>query len=81
MLVNRPLLGTLPLYLLSDLPHLPSQSKSTVFTDSAWLRGGGVLSCVVDHILQEVNTLFLTRFRIYKFATPPPNKNTCKDDI
>jgi hypothetical protein len=34
-------------------------------------RGGGVLSCVVDHILQEFNTLFLTRFRTYKIATPP----------
>jgi hypothetical protein len=27
------------------------------------------LSCVGDH------TLFLTRFRTYKIATPPPNKN------
>ncbi len=32
--------------------------------------GGGVLSCVVDHILQEFNTLFLTRFRTFKIATP-----------
>jgi hypothetical protein len=30
-----------------------------------------VLSCVGDHILQEFNTLFLTRFRTYKFALPP----------
>jgi hypothetical protein len=33
-----------------------------------------VLSCVVD--LQELNTLFLTRFRTCKIATPPPKKKT-----
>ncbi len=35
-----------------------------------WLGGGGggVLSCVGDHILQEFNTLFLNRFRTYKIA-------------
>jgi len=65
----------LPLYLLSDLT---SQSKHTVYTDSVW---GGVLSCVVDHILLEFNTLFLTRFRTYKIATITPNKKTSKDDI
>jgi hypothetical protein len=37
------------------------------------------LSCVVDHILQEFNTLFLTRFRTYKIATPPQTKITSKD--
>jgi hypothetical protein len=31
-----------------------------------------VLSCVVDHILQEFNTLFLTRFRT------TPNKTSVK---
>jgi hypothetical protein len=45
--------------------------------------GVGVLSCVVDHILQESNTLFLTRFRTYKIATPTetktPVKTTFKD--
>ena len=42
------------LYLPSDLlpPSPPSQTKCTVYTDSVWLWGGGVLSCVVDHILQ-----------------------------
>jgi hypothetical protein len=39
------------------------------------------LSCVVDHILQEFNTLFLTRFRIYKIATPSQTKMTRKDDL
>jgi hypothetical protein len=37
--------------------------------------GGGVLSCVVEYILQEFNTLLLTRFRIYKMLHNPPNKN------
>jgi hypothetical protein len=36
------------------------------------------LSCVVDHILQEFNTLFLTRFRTYKIATPPQKKRSVK---
>jgi hypothetical protein len=70
----------LPLYLLSDLP--PSQTKCTVYTDSVWLGGGGgVLNCVVDHILQEFYTLFLTGFRTYKIASPPQTKMTSKDDI
>jgi hypothetical protein len=65
----------------------PSQSKRTVpvYTDSVWLWGGGwgVLSCVADHILQEFNSLFLTRFRTYKIATRAPlqSKMTSKDDI
>ncbi len=68
----------LPLYLLSDLlpPFPPSQTKCTVHTDSVWLWGGGgegwgVLNCAVDHILQDFYTLFLTRFRTYKIASPP----------
>jgi hypothetical protein len=73
----------LPLYLLSDL-H-PSQSICTVYTDNLWLWGwgwgGGVVSFVVDHILQELNTLFLTRVRTYKIATPPQTKMISKDDI
>jgi hypothetical protein len=39
---------------------------------------GGVLSCVVDHILQEFNTLFPTRFRTYKTATSPQTKTLVK---
>jgi hypothetical protein len=39
------------------------------------------LSCVVDHILPEFNTLFLTRFRVYKIATPSQTKMAFKDDI
>ncbi len=60
-----------------------SQSKRTVYTDSVWLWGVevGVLSCVVDQILQEFNTLFLTRFRTYKIAVIPQTKMNSKDDI
>jgi hypothetical protein len=73
------------LYLLSDLlPPPPSQTKCTVYTDSVCVWGGGgwgVLKCTVDHILQEFYTLFLTRFRTYKIASPPQTKMTSKDDI
>ncbi len=31
---------------------------------------------VRDHILQEFNILYLTRFRTYKIARPPQNKKT-----
>jgi hypothetical protein len=41
------------------------------------------LNCIVDHILQEFYTLFLTRFRTYKIASPPqkklPVKTTFRD--
>ncbi len=74
------------LYLLSDLlppPPLPKPMYSILYTDSVLLWGGGVgvLKCTVDHILQEFYTLFLTRFRTYKIASPPPTKITSKDDI
>ncbi len=35
----------------------------------------------VDHILQEFYSLFLTRFRTYKIASPPLTKMPSKDDI
>ncbi len=42
-----------------------------------------MFSFVVDHILQEFHTWFLTRFRTYKIATPPqiktPVKTTFRD--
>jgi hypothetical protein len=41
----------------------------------------GVLKCTVDHILQEFFTLFLTKFRTYKIASPPQTKMTSKDDM
>jgi hypothetical protein len=50
----------------------PSQTKCTVYTEyrqcvavAVGGEWGGVLSCVVDHILQEIYyTLFLNRFRV-----------------
>jgi hypothetical protein len=49
-------------------PFPPSQSQSTVYTDSVWLGGGGrELSCIGD---QEFNTLFLIRFQNLKNCQP-----------
>jgi hypothetical protein len=68
------------LYLLSDLlpPHpLPNvQYKQTVCD-----CGGGGLKCTVDHILQEFYTLFLTRLRTYKIASPPQTKMNRKTTL
>ncbi len=69
---------------LTSPPHPFPKTKCTVYTDSVWLWGGGgvgVLNCAVDHILQEFYTLFLTRFKAYKIASPPQTKMTGKDDI
>jgi hypothetical protein len=69
-------------YCPSNLPSVsplppPSQSQSTVYTDSVWLGGGcgGCVSYVGDPTLQELNTLLLTRFRTYKIALPPQTKS------
>jgi hypothetical protein len=56
------------------LPKVNAQYIKTVCGCEGW----GVLSCVVDYILQEVNILFLTRFRTYKTATPPQTKTPVK---
>jgi hypothetical protein len=40
-----------------------------------------VLICVLDHILQEFNTLFLTRFKTFKIVPPLQRKMTSKDEI
>ncbi len=71
--------STFSLTYLLPLPSPPPyQSKRTVYTDRCGC-GGGVLSCVVDHILQEFNSLFsLTRFRTYKIATTPQTKTPVK---
>ncbi len=56
-------------------PPSPSQSQSTVYTDSVWLWGGwGVLSPVGDHILQKFKTLYLIWFGTDKIAFPPQTK-------
>ncbi len=64
-----------PLTFSPPLPLFPSQN--TIYTDCVWLGGGGgggVWSCVGDHILQEFNPLFHTRFRTYNIALPPQKK-------
>jgi hypothetical protein len=59
----------------SSLSPLPKVKVQNIQTKSGWEgMGWGVLSCVGDHILQEFITLFLTRFRAYKIATPPQTK-------
>ncbi len=67
-----------PSNLLSCSPPIPpphSKSQSKVQTVCVWEGvGGGALSCVGDRILQEFNTLYLTRFRTYKIALPPQTK-------
>ncbi len=70
----------LPLLSLTSALHLPKLSVQYIKTVCG-CGGEGVLSCAVDHILQELYTLFLTRFRTYKIASPPHTKMTCRDDI
>ncbi len=65
--------------LLSPLHKVNVQYIQTVY-GWGW-GGGGVLICVVDHILQEFNPLFHPRFRTYKIAITPQTKMTSKDDI
>jgi len=78
---------TKELYLITVAPPLslwppPPLSTQNVqyihfYTDSVWLwggAGGGMLNCALEHILREFNTLFLTRFRTYKIASPTRTK-------
>ncbi len=66
LVFSNPALWTAPLtFSLVHLPLSPPfpKSKYSIF-DSVWLgEGGRELSCFGDHILQEFNTLFLTRFQ------------------
>ena len=61
-----------------QLPPLPPFPKSKYSLNRQCVavrgKGWGVLICVGDHILQEFNSLFLTRFRTYKIALPPQQK-------
>jgi hypothetical protein len=64
--------------LLSGSPAPPPpflKSKYSMYRQCVAGSGWGVLSCVENHILQEFNILFLTRFRTYEIATTPPSKN------
>jgi hypothetical protein len=76
-----------PYYLLSGLHSPPPFPK---YTHSIYRQcvavgvgvGGDELCCrLVDHILPEFSTLFLSKFRTYKIATPPQIKITSKDDM
>ncbi len=57
---------------INELPLEPPppfpKSKYSMYRKCVAGRGRGMLSCVGDHILQEFNTLYLTRFRTYKTA-------------
>jgi hypothetical protein len=53
-------------------PPFPNKMYSIQYTDSVCLGGG--VNCAVDHILQEMYTLFLTRFKTYQIASPPQTK-------
>ncbi len=70
----------LPSNILSCSPPTPPPfptSKYSICTKIVRLEGGGggvVLSCVGDHIPQEFNTIYLTRFRTYKTVLPLSNK-------
>ncbi len=66
--------ATLPSLWLPPLPKLNVQYIQTL------CGCGGVLmlSCVVDHILQELISLFLTRFTTCKISTPPQTKTPVK---
>ncbi len=79
LVFSTPLVNCCPLPSLSPPP--PPLPPSQSLYRQCVAVGGGVLRCVVDHILHEFNTLFLTRFRTYNIATTTPNKNTRKDDI
>ena len=64
-----------PSNLLSGSTLLPpSLCQSTVIQTVCGWEGEGVLSSVGDHILQEFNILYLTRFRNYKIARPSQTK-------
>jgi hypothetical protein len=68
-------------YTTPPLP-LPKVNVQYIQTVCGWGGPGWVVfNCVLDHNLQEFNTLFLTRFRTYKITTPPETKITSKDDI
>ncbi len=59
-------------------PSPPSQCTVYSLQTVSDCGGGGGLKCTVDHILQEFYTLFLTRFKTYKIASPPQTKMTNK---
>ncbi len=66
---------------VKELPNLlsgstlpPSSVKEQYLQTLCGWEGVGQSSPLGDHILQEFNTLYLTRYTTYKIARPP-NKN------
>jgi hypothetical protein len=74
LVFSTPLVNCCPSTFSLTSASPPPLPKVNVQYNSVWLCGGGGLSCTVDHILQEFNTMFLIRFRTYKIATPPQKK-------
>jgi hypothetical protein len=71
----------LPLYLLSDrLPPLPKLNVQYIHTVCGCGGGGGVELCCRPYSA-GVLTLFLTRFRTYKIASPPQTKRLVKTTL
>jgi hypothetical protein len=84
---TKELYGTcvlLPLYctfflISSPLPPFPMYSLYRQCVTCGGMMGGVEMYC--GTYLQEFYTLFLTRFKTYKIASPPQTKMTNKDDI
>jgi hypothetical protein len=74
MLVFSDQLSSSPLSCSPPLPH-PKVKVQYIQTVCVWEGVGGcsVVLCWRPH-LQELNTLYLTRFRTYKIALPPQTK-------
>ncbi len=69
----------LPLHLLSASlwppPPLPKLNVQYIYRQCVAVGVGGMLNCVVDHIMQEFYTLFQTRFQNLQNCFTTPNKN------
>jgi hypothetical protein len=73
--VSRPALWTILLFTSPPSP-LPKVKVQYIQTVCGWegVGGGGILSCVGDHILQEFTTLYLTRFRTLQNCLTTPEQ-------
>ncbi len=78
LVFSTPFVNCCPSTFSLTFPTPPPGKRTVYHADSVRLWGLWVLSSVVDHILQEFNTLFLTRFRTYKTATPSQTKTPVK---
>ncbi len=72
----RPLLKLTPLYLLSSSPPpppLPCENMYRSIQSIQCLTGGKWIGLCGEHI-QELYTVYLTRFRTYKIVLPPQTR-------